>query len=51
MARLTHTLETLFDAMREDRLTPTQAVTDTLLATVDAFSRFPEWPASPAQRA
>jgi two-component system chemotaxis sensor kinase CheA len=37
MAELTHTLETLFDAMREGRLSATQAVTDELLATVDVL--------------
>ncbi|MDY7080035.1 MAG: chemotaxis protein CheA [Chloroflexota bacterium] len=37
MAELTHTLETLFDAMREGRLSPTQEVTDELLATVDVL--------------
>jgi two-component system chemotaxis sensor kinase CheA len=37
MAELTHTLETLFGAMREGRLAPTQAVTDELLVTVDAL--------------
>lgn len=37
MAELTHTLETFFAQMREDRLSPTQAVTDELLATVDAL--------------
>jgi two-component system chemotaxis sensor kinase CheA len=30
MAELTHAVETLFDAMREGRLSPTQAVTDDL---------------------
>ncbi len=37
MAELTHALETLFDAMREDGLAPTQAMTDELLATVDSL--------------
>ncbi|MDY6875015.1 MAG: chemotaxis protein CheA [Chloroflexota bacterium] len=37
MAELTHTAETLFDAMRKARLSPTQAITDELLATVDAL--------------
>jgi len=37
MAELTHTLETLFDAMREGQLSPTQAVTDQLLAAVDVL--------------
>jgi two-component system, chemotaxis family, sensor kinase CheA len=37
MAELTHTLETLFDAMREDGLLPTQAVTDELLIAVDVL--------------
>ena len=37
MAELTHTVETLFDGMREARLSPTQAVADELLATVDTL--------------
>jgi two-component system chemotaxis sensor kinase CheA len=37
MAKLTHTLETLFDAMREEALPPTQEVADELLATVDVL--------------
>ncbi len=37
MAELTHALETLFDAMREERLSPTQQMTDELLTTVDAL--------------
>jgi two-component system chemotaxis sensor kinase CheA len=37
MAEMTHTLETLFDGMREGQLSPTQAVTDALLATVDVL--------------
>ncbi len=37
MAELTHTLETLFDRMRDGDLAPTQAVTDILLTTVDGL--------------
>ncbi len=37
MTEMTHTLETLFDTMREGGLSPTQAVTDQLLATVDVL--------------
>ncbi len=37
MSELTHTLETLFNAMREDRLLSTQAVTDELLVVVDVL--------------
>jgi two-component system chemotaxis sensor kinase CheA len=37
MAEMTHTLEALFDAMREGQLSPTQPVTDGLLATVDVL--------------
>ena len=37
MSELTHTLETLFDAMREGTLSPAPAVTDELLATVDVL--------------
>jgi two-component system chemotaxis sensor kinase CheA len=37
MAELAHTVETLFDAMREGRLSPTQVVTDELLVTVDVL--------------
>ncbi|MCP4542073.1 MAG: chemotaxis protein CheA [Chloroflexi bacterium] len=37
MTEITHTLETLFDTMREGELSPTQAVTDRLLATVDVL--------------
>jgi two-component system chemotaxis sensor kinase CheA len=37
MSELTHTLETLFDAMRKDGLLPTQAVTDELLVAVDVL--------------
>jgi two-component system chemotaxis sensor kinase CheA len=37
MAELTHTLETLFDAMREGQLSPAQKVIDALLTTVDAL--------------
>ena len=37
MSELTHTLETLFDAMREEGLLPTQAVTDELLVAVDVL--------------
>ncbi|MEE8390220.1 MAG: chemotaxis protein CheA, partial [Anaerolineae bacterium] len=37
MTEMTHTLETLFDTMREGELSPTQAVTDKLLATVDVL--------------
>jgi two-component system chemotaxis sensor kinase CheA len=37
MAELTHTVETLFDHMRQDRLSPTPGVTDVLLNTVDAL--------------
>ena len=35
MAEMTHTLETLFDRMRDDALSPTQSVIDTLLTAVD----------------
>ena len=35
MAEMTHTLETLFDAMRDGRISSTQVVTDTLLGAVD----------------
>ena len=37
MAELTHTVETLFDGMRESGLSPTQDVADELLVTVDAL--------------
>jgi two-component system chemotaxis sensor kinase CheA len=37
MAEITHTLETLFDRMRDDTLSPTQSVIDTLLAAVDTL--------------
>ena len=37
MAELTHTVETLFDSMRQGSLSPTPDVTDVLLATVDAL--------------
>jgi two-component system chemotaxis sensor kinase CheA len=37
MADLTHTLETLFDRMREGELVPTQVVTDGLLLAADAL--------------
>lgn len=37
MADLTHTLETLFDRMREGELAPTQVVTDGLLLAADAL--------------
>lgn len=37
MAELTHTMETLFDAMREGELQPTQAVADDLFMTIDAL--------------
>jgi two-component system chemotaxis sensor kinase CheA len=37
MAELTHVVETLFDEMREDRLSPTQAIIDELLAVVDTL--------------
>ncbi len=37
MSELTHTLETLFDAMRKDGMLPTQAVTDELLVAVDVL--------------
>ncbi len=37
MAELTHTVETLFDAMREAQLLPTQAVVDELLIAVDTL--------------
>lgn len=37
MADLTHTLENIFDEMREARLSPTQTVADELLATVDTL--------------
>ncbi len=35
MAELTHTLENIFDAMREGKLSPTLTVADDLLTTVD----------------
>lgn len=37
MADLTHTMEALFDAMREDKITATQSVADDLFMTVDAL--------------
>ncbi len=37
MADLTHTLENIFDDMREGKLSPTQAVADELLVTVDVL--------------
>ena len=37
MAEMTHVLETVFDAMREDGTSPTPAVTDELLAVVDVL--------------
>jgi two-component system chemotaxis sensor kinase CheA len=37
MAELTHTMETLFDAMREARISPTQAMIDQLLTAVDVL--------------
>lgn len=37
MAELTHTMETLFDAMREGKLSVTQTVADDLFATVDVL--------------
>jgi len=37
MADLTHTMETLFDGMRQDEITPTRAVVDDLLAAVDVL--------------
>jgi two-component system chemotaxis sensor kinase CheA len=37
MADLTHTMETLFDGMRQDEVTPTRAVVDDLLAAVDVL--------------
>lgn len=37
MAELTHTMETLFDAMRSTGFAPNQAVIDDLLAAVDAL--------------
>lgn len=37
MAELTHTMENLFDAMRNDQLTPDTAIIDNLLSTVDVL--------------
>ncbi len=37
MAELAHTLETIFDEMREGRLTPNQVIVDQFLATIDAL--------------
>ncbi len=37
MADLTHTVETLFDEMREGRLSPTQTIIDQLLIVVDTL--------------
>ncbi len=37
MADLTHTMETIFDAMREGNLSPSETVADDLLATVDVL--------------
>jgi two-component system chemotaxis sensor kinase CheA len=37
MAELTHTMETLFDALRQDRLSPTPGMTDELLSAVDVL--------------
>ncbi len=37
MAGLTHTMETLFDAMREDNLTVTDTIVDDLLETIDVL--------------
>jgi two-component system chemotaxis sensor kinase CheA len=37
MAELTHTIETLFDHMRQGSLSPTPEVTDVLLSVVDAL--------------
>jgi two-component system chemotaxis sensor kinase CheA len=39
MAEMTHTLETIFDRMRDKVLSPTRSVIDTLLAAVDALKR------------
>lgn len=38
MAELTHTLETLFDAMREAKVSPTPAMVDELLVTLDTLN-------------
>jgi two-component system chemotaxis sensor kinase CheA len=40
MAELTHTMETLFDAMREARLSLTQTLADELLAAIDVLKAF-----------
>jgi two-component system chemotaxis sensor kinase CheA len=37
MAEMTHTLETIFDRLRDDVLSPTRSVIDTLLAAVDVL--------------
>ncbi len=37
MAEMTHTLETLFDAMRQGEISPNQTITDELLVTVDVL--------------
>lgn len=37
MAELTHTMENLFDAMRNDQLTPDTEIIDNLLSTVDVL--------------
>ncbi|MCP4537021.1 MAG: chemotaxis protein CheA [Chloroflexi bacterium] len=37
MTTMTHTLETIFDAMRQGEVSPTQNMTDELLATVDVL--------------
>ncbi len=37
MAELTHTIETLFDAMRDNRFSPTQVIVDDLLTAVDTL--------------
>jgi two-component system chemotaxis sensor kinase CheA len=38
MAELTHTMETLFDALRQGRLSPTPGMTDELLSAVDVLT-------------
>jgi two-component system chemotaxis sensor kinase CheA len=39
MAEITHALETIFDRIRDDALSPTRSMIDTLLAAVDVLKR------------
>ena len=40
MADVTHTLENIFDEMRQAKLSPTQAVADELFAVVDVYQAY-----------